>query len=165
MFVSATTGQVGATGDKAHPLTTIADGIAKAVQIAKSRVYVCKGTYSEQVVLDAQHDGISLYGGFECTSGWSWVGGMSSAQVQGPTPLYALRIDATTKAILVEDLLFSVPSASGQDANGTGNSSIAAFVSNESAGVRISDVSSFQAGAGTDGNGGGTPSTNLFPLV
>jgi hypothetical protein len=160
VFVSASTGLDAAVGDKAHPLKTITEGIAKAAQTGIPRVYVCNGTYAERVSLDGQHDGISLYGGFDCGNNWSWAATVQ-AQVQGPEALYALRIDATTKAIEVEDIAFTVPDASGQDGAGAGNSSIAAFVSGESAGVTFRRVG-FHAGAGTDGHGGATPATNLY---
>jgi hypothetical protein len=160
VFVSASTGLDAAVGDKAHPLKTITEGIAKAAQAGIPRVYVCNGMYGERVVLDGQHDGISLYGGFDCGNNWSWVAA-SQVQVQAPEALYALRIDATTKVLEIEDIAFTAPDAVGQDSSGSGNSSIAAFVSNESAGVTFRRVG-FHAGAGTDGRGGATPATNWY---
>jgi hypothetical protein len=164
VFVSAATGLDSATGNKLNPLKTITEGIARAAQLNASRVFVCNGNYLERVSLDAQHDGIGLYGGFDCTSGWAWVGNTTQAQVQGPTALYALRIDATTKPVAIEDIVFTVPDATGQDSTGAGNSSIAAFVSNESAGVTFRRVG-FHSGAGTDGLGGAAPATNLFSTI
>ena len=161
VFVSATTGQDTAIGTKLQPVKTITEGIAKAAQLGKSRVYVCNGSYAEQVSLDAQHDGIGLYGGFDCGRGWAWDGDAGATQVVGPGALYALRVDATTKSIAIEDLSFTVPDATGQDSTGAGNSSIAAFVSNESAGVNFQRVG-LRAGAGAGGSGGGVPPTNLF---
>ena len=161
VFVSATTGQDTGIGTKLQPLKTITEGIAKAAQLGKSRVYVCNGSYAEQVSLDAQHDGIGLYGGFDCGRGWAWDGDAGATQVVGPSALYALRVDATTKAIAIEDMSFTVPDATGHDSTGAGNSSIAAFVSNESAGVNFQRVG-LRAGAGAGGSGGGVPPTNLF---
>ena len=161
VFVSGTTGRDTAIGTKLDPVKTIAEGIAKAVQIGKAHVFVCNGTYAEQVSLDAQHDGIGLYGGFDCANDWKWAGDAGLAQVVGPNALYALRIDSTTKAVAIEDMTFTVPDAIGYDGTGAGNSSIAAFVSNESAGVTFRRVG-LQAGAGAGGVDGGTPPTNLF---
>src|SRR5579884_2464920 len=134
----ATSGRSGATGTSADPLGTIADGVSTAVRTGKSRVYVCAGTYAGQVVIDAQHDGISLYGGLDCTHGWTWTG--DKALVQAAPPAYALRIDATALPVRVEDMAFAVADASGQDATGAGRSSVAAFVSDESSGVALRRV-------------------------
>jgi hypothetical protein len=161
VFVSGTTGHDSAIGSKADPLKTIGEGIAKAAQVGKSRVYVCNGTYAEQVSLDVQHDGIGLYGGFDCASGWAWNGDAGQAQVVGPAALYALRVNATTKAIAIEDMTFTVPDATGYDSTGAGNSSIAAFLSNEPAGVNFQRVT-LRAGAGVAGSDGGAPATNWF---
>jgi hypothetical protein len=125
VFVSASAPD-GGSGGKADPLKTITEGIAKAVSLDKSRVYVCEGSYKEQVVLDSQHDGVSIYGGLVCLQGWSWSGGQT--QVTAPTSLYALRLDSLAKSADIEDLMFVVPDAVGKDATGAGNSSIAAFV-------------------------------------
>jgi hypothetical protein len=125
IFVSASA-QDGAASTKADPVKTISDAIAKAVAAGKSRVYVCQGSYAEQVVLDAQHDGIGIYGGLDCLRDWTWTGG--KVTVAGPSPLYALRVVGTTKPVDVEDVTFVVPDASGQDGSGAGNSSIAAFI-------------------------------------
>ncbi|HEX4446092.1 MAG TPA: hypothetical protein VH044_05125, partial [Polyangiaceae bacterium] len=160
VFVSAT-GQDDAGADETHPLRTITEGIEAAARTNKSRVFVCNGNYAEQVSLDAQHGGISLYGGFDCSNQWAYVGATTKAHVQGPTVLYALRVNGTTQPIVIADITFTVGDASGLDTAGNGNSSVAAFVSNESAGVSFHRVS-FQAGAGVDGKGGGTPATNLF---
>jgi hypothetical protein len=160
VFVSGSGGQDDAVGDKDHPVKTITEGIAKAAQSSKAMVFVCNATYAEQVGLDAQHDGISLYGGFDCSS-WTWVGTTTRAQVQGPSALYALRIDSTTKPIVIADMTFTVPDATGLDTQGAGNSSIAAFVSNETAGVSLRRIA-LQAGAGAGGADGGAPATNLY---
>ncbi|HXN30566.1 MAG TPA: hypothetical protein VN894_01845, partial [Polyangiaceae bacterium] len=159
VFVS-TSGLDTAAGSMSDPLKTITEGIAKATQLGKSRVYVCRGNYAEQVVLDAAHDGMGLYGGLDCASGWTWTG--DKAQVLGPSALYALRVDTTTKAVVIEDMGFSVPDASGQDTAGNGNSSVAAFVSN-TAGDGVSFVRvALRAGAGADGSAGGVPATNWY---
>ncbi|HEX4633762.1 MAG TPA: hypothetical protein VH163_08020, partial [Gemmatimonadales bacterium] len=161
VFVSSATGHDTGIGTKADPLKTITEGIAKAAQTGKSRVYVCNGSYGEQVSLDAQHDGLALYGGFDCGRAWAWSGDAGATQVTGPTAQYALRVDRTTKLVTIEDVSFAVPDATGQDGTGAGNSSIAAFVSNEAEGVSFRRVG-LRAGAGAAGSDGGTPPTNLF---
>jgi hypothetical protein len=157
VFVSAS-GRDGATGTMANPLRTLGQGIAAAAQ-RSGRVYVCQGTYTEQVVLDGQHDGVSLYGGLDCAAGWRWTGNPTQAQASGAR--FALRVDATTKPVVVEDMAFSVGDGTGQDDAGAGQSSIAAFVSHESAGLTLRRVV-LNAGNGADGASGRGPTTNWY---
>jgi hypothetical protein len=159
VFVS-TSGLDTAAGTMSAPLKTISEGVARAAQLGKSRVYVCRGSYAEQVALDVAHDGIGLFGGLDCAHGWAWTG--DKTQVSGPSALYALRIDGTTRSVAIEDMGFSVPDAIGQDGAGNGNSSIAAFVSN-TAGSGVSFVRvELRAGAAADGSAGGVPPTNWY---
>jgi hypothetical protein len=148
VFVSASAPD-GGSGGKADPLKTITLGIAKAANLNKSRVYVCGGSYKEQVVLDSAHDGVSIYGGLACLDGWSWTG--AQTQVTAPTSLYALRLDSLAKSADIEDLTFVAPDAIGQDAAGAGNSSIAAFVHGATVNLRRVVLI---AGKGADGASG-----------
>jgi hypothetical protein len=148
IFVSAA-GNDAAGGIKSEPTKTVTEGIARALATGKTRVYICQGIYGEQVVLDAKHDGVSLYGGFDCLQGWAWTGGKT--QIVGPAFLSALRVDSTTKTPTIEDLAFVATDAAGQDANGNGNSSVAALV--HGASVRLRRVSLI-AGNGADGTAG-----------
>ncbi|MDP9035866.1 MAG: hypothetical protein M3O50_13780, partial [Myxococcota bacterium] len=126
VFVSGS-GADGAAGTMADPLKTISAGIARAVKVGKTRVYACRGSYAESVVLDSAHDGLEIYGGFVCVGGWRWTG--EKAQVQPESaPRYALRVESTTKPTLLQDLAF----ASGDPRSSVGQSvapsSVAAFV-------------------------------------
>jgi hypothetical protein len=162
VFVSTNTGMndAGTAGTPSAPWKTITEGIAAAAVAGKGRVYICGGTYSEQVVIDAAHDGVSLYGSFDCSGAtWKWSTA-TPVQVNGPTPLYALRINGTQQGIVVADVAFTTPDATGTDANGNGNSSIAGFVS-QTAGVTLLRAS-FTAGAGANGAAGGAPVSNWF---
>jgi hypothetical protein len=98
------------------------------------------------VVLDAQHDGVSLYGGFDCLQGWTWTG--AKTEVVAPAAHSALQIDSTTKTPSIEDVTFVAPDGVGQDASGAGNSSVAAFVHHASALLRRVALI---AGKGADG--------------
>jgi len=158
VFVS-TNGSDQGDGTMTSPVRTITAGIAKATQVGLSRVYVCQGSYAEQVVIDAQHDGMGVYGGYDCVNGWTWSGGTTT--VTGPSALYALRVSSTTRAVVVEDMSFTVPDAVGQDGTGSGNSSVAGFVSDETAGVSLLRVQ-LTAGSGAPGAAGGAPATNWF---
>jgi hypothetical protein len=159
VFVATVGGDTSA-GTRMDPVRTIAEGIAMAVQKKKPRVYVCKGNYSEQVVLDAQHDGISIFGGLDCINGWTWTGAM--AVVTGPSALYALRVDSTTRVITVEDVSFVVPDASGQDSAGAGNSSIAAFIHAAIVNLRrVALTAGSGAGGAAGASGGSAPNYSV----
>jgi hypothetical protein len=149
-------------GTMAHPVQTITKGIALAAanDAGAKRVYVCAGNYSEQVVLDATHDGVSVYGGLDCGDAWQWIAGQK-ARVTWSKALYALAVQGTTQRVEVADMAFTVADAVGQDDAGAGQSSIAALVSEEDAGVVLWRVE-LHAGQGTRGAGGGTAPTNWY---
>lgn len=123
VFVSATTGSdTSGQGTAAAPWASIGHALAHLGSTA--RVYVCNGTYNEQVSITAS---VSIFGGLSCTAGtWSYVG--SHASVTGPANQPALTIAAGSSAVDIEDMAFTAPNASGTDASGNGNSSIAALV-------------------------------------
>ena len=119
MFVDATKGDDAAgDGSKAKPMKTIGKALEKVGN--KLRIYICEGTYAEDVVLDAAHDGVSVYGGWKCGD-WTYSGGKP---VVGKGTL-ALKIDSATKPIVLADL--EIRSA---DAVTPGGSSIGVLVSN-----------------------------------
>jgi hypothetical protein len=161
IFVSSTGTDTGA-GTMASPLKTISAGIAAAATKGLFRVYVCNGQYAEEVV-EASEPGVSLFGNFACaaSSAWTYVptDAGPTVTVTAPSSLYALRIDATTTPVSIEDIAFVSPDAGAPDA-ATGVSSIAAFVSH-AASVTFARVL-IQAGAGSDGLAGGAPPTNWF---
>ena len=67
VFVSPT-GKDGATGTKADPLRSIAEGAAKAIGDGKPRLYVCEGSYSTAVELRSE---LSIYGSMSCAWAYS----------------------------------------------------------------------------------------------
>ncbi len=184
VFVDSVNGNDGAAGTRAQPLKTIGAGIAKAASAMAlsslvSRVYICDGTYTEQVQLGASTDGISLYGSFDCVSSWLYArsaGVPPLVTVEGPTALYALRVNGITKSVVIEDIAFDVPDAAesgvsdggaaedgasdggagdSSAAAGTGGSSIAVFVSNTS-GLLLRRCTA-SAGSGQPGQDESTP--------
>ncbi len=157
VFVNGTTGADTSAGTKEAPLKTIGAAIAKASTATQKRVYVCEGTYAEHLVLDAAHDGISVYGGWSCAD-WHYTG--TQAKVAPNDAGYALKVDGAASAVTIADLDMTAIAATGQDTSGVGNSSIAAFV-NASTGVTLRRVA-LTAGNGSNGANGGTPPTNLF---
>ena len=84
-------------GTKQSPVKSI--GKALSLVGSKPRVYVCEGTYAEDVVLDASHDGVSIYGGWSC-NGWSYTGGKP---VVGKTQR-ALVLDGLGKPVVIADV-------------------------------------------------------------
>jgi hypothetical protein len=114
VFVSPA-GNDGNDGTQANPLQTIGAGLTKAKANGKARVYVCAGTYAENVVIN---DPIALLGGFSC-SDWSYAS--SNAATVAPASGYALEVASTTTSL--NDLSFVAA-----DASASGASSIAAFV-------------------------------------
>jgi len=185
VFVDSVNGNDGAAGTRAQPLKTIGAGIAKAASAMASnallsRVYICDGTYTEQVQLSAATDGISLYGSFDCASSWLYArsSGVSPlVTVEGPTALYALRVNGIAKSVVIEDIAFDVPDATesglsdggtsedGASDGGAGDSSVAAGTGGSSIAVFVSNTSSLllrrctaSAGSGQSGQDEGTPS-------
>jgi len=145
------------------PLPTITKGIALAATRppGSRRVLVCNGTYSEQVVIDADHDGVSVYGSFDCVNGWQSTAFTSgqSATVNWTQPLYALRVNGITQPIEIADISFTVADGVGQDDAGAGLSSIVAFISEEDAGVTLTRVT-LAAGSGASGANGAIAPSN-----
>jgi len=119
-------------GTEASPVKTIAHALDLAKTAADHRVNACAGTYPEHLVIDAAHDGVSLYGGYSCAD-WSYA--TTNTVTVAPTdPGPALTINMLTSGTTIEDMNFRAPNASGQDSAGNGASSIAVLV-NASANV------------------------------
>jgi len=157
-------------GSRAHPYATIGQGIAKA---GVKRVYVCVGTYSEQISLTTASDGIQVYGGLACPQPQTGDAGVTmsdagDAQTDGsadaavpPVPWSYTGIKPTVAPLLpgtaldveqlaigahFEDIAFSAADASSLLG---GASSIAVVVSG-SAGVSFTRVAA-HAGPGLAG--------------
>jgi hypothetical protein len=144
IFVDGAGGDDGNAGSKAKPFKTIGKAIASAG--AKPRVYVCAGTYAEDVALD-QKNAVSIYGGLTC-GGWTYV---AAARPKIGATALAFKVDGVTKPIVFADLALVAI-----DAGTPSGSSIAALV-NASSGVLFRRVS-FLPGAGANGTSGTTGS-------
>jgi len=127
VFVSASTGSdTSGNGTAAAPWASIGHALSNLG--SKGRVYVCNGTYDEQVSVTGA---VGLFGGLSCTAGsWSYVG--NHALVVGPQNQPALVVNAGSAAVDIEDMAFTAPDASGKDSAGNGQSSIAALVNGSS---------------------------------
>jgi hypothetical protein len=152
VFVSASTGSSGGPGTASAPFATISEGLAHLG--STGRVYVCNGSYSEQVSITSA---VSLFGGLSCTAGtWAYTGG--KATVTGPANAPALSVAAGAAVVDIEDMAFVSQTATGTDGTGNGNSSIAALVS-ASSNVTMKRTS-LTAGSGAGSSSPGTTATN-----
>jgi hypothetical protein len=150
-------------GTMASPVQTVghAMDVAKA---AGKRVYACgsAGSYDEHLVVGSSRDGVSVYGGFDCTtspSQWTYVAS-DKAVVAPSTQGYALEVSGLASGVKFEDFGFTAQSASGYDGTGAGASSIAAWVSGSS-GVQFVRTT-FTAGDGAPGKDGGAYTSNHY---
>lgn len=109
-FVTTTATPDGADGSKAHPFASIMTAITQAAASdSKKNVYVCFGTYGEQVTLA---DGVNVYGYFDCNSDWK-IDPSQHALVQAPSP--ALTADKILNPTRVEGIDFTSNDAGPND--------------------------------------------------
>lgn len=151
VFVSASTGNDSTgNGSAASPYASITKALGNLG--GKARIYVCNGTYNEQVSITGA---VGLFGGLTCAGTWSYAVG-THAQVNGPANEPALLISAASAAVDIEDMAFTAPNASSQDSSGNGQSSIAALV-NASSSVTFHRCG-LTAGSGASGAAGSSSS-------
>ncbi|MGZ3449286.1 MAG: hypothetical protein ACXVEF_06780 [Polyangiales bacterium] len=139
IFVSATKGNDANPGTKTSPVKTLAQAQTLA-KLGKHRVYACAETFVEQVAL---RDGVSLFGGIDCTSftvtGKTIVAPLASPAMTGKS-IANVRIDR-----------FDVRSPDAP----VGQSSIAVLLDTASAIVFVdSSISSGLGGGGAPGSPG-----------
>jgi len=140
IFVDGNGGSDSNDGSKQSRVKTIGKGIELAKTSGKSSIFVCAAdkAYAEQVQLAAV--GVSLYGGFDCTS-WVFNDGSKSI-VQPAATGSALTISNAPAGVIISDMEFD-----SLDAKSAGESSIAIFVSNSP------DVVTFRRVIAKAGNG------------
>lgn len=134
------------TGTPEAPFGTIAEAISANTAPLKD-IFVCKGTFVETVALPA---GSHLYGGLDCTAGWTWnLPAPPDRTLVAPTPdKIALTISGAEATSVFG---FTFRSANAVVAGG---SSIAAVVDGTT--TAFSYVS-FEAGDAKDGDPGAAP--------
>lgn len=151
-------------GSMQHPFATF----GKALSTARSNVFVCDGTYAENVTVTAP---VRLYGGLSCeTDGnvlvWAYAGGTATVSASSLASPALSVTDAGDAGVSIADLTFLGPDQPEQGwdlATGDGASSIAAFVA--ASAVTLTRVA-LGAGTGSDGAPGanGVAAPN-FPLL
>ena len=146
VFVSPNGDDVYGDGSRAKPLKTFAGALGLAVSSNHARVYACAtaGAFAEEVTLGSNEDGISLFGGFDCTT-WDYVAG-TKTKIDGPSS-GALSIQDSTQGTLVEDFEISA-----KDATSPGAPSIGVVIGN-SQNVELQRVK-VSAGTGAAGLAG-----------
>jgi hypothetical protein len=151
VFVSPT-GDDSRSGKKTAPFKTIAVALAQSVGLGR-RVFACQGQYPDAIAVDAKLNGVSLYGGFDCTS-WSYAAANRTV-VKLDAPGVPLTVAGVT-SFHVQDVELEAA-----DAVAAGESSIAALVS-ESSDVMFTRVK-MVAGKGADGAAGAAWVVNAEP--
>jgi hypothetical protein len=130
-------------GTKSAPLLTIGRGM-DAAKASGKRVYVCAGSFREQLIVGTSRDGVNVYGGLDCAN---WTYSTTNRVTVAPTQTgYALKIDALATGAAFEDVEFDAQRANLANA---GESSIAVFVAS-SANVAFHRVV-MVSGNGADG--------------
>jgi hypothetical protein len=138
IFVSPGGSDTNGNGSKATPYATI----GKAADVAatgKKRVYAC-GMFNSAVALTSADDGVTIYGGLDCTS---WAYSASTPTTVATNAGYALQI-MNASSVTFEDFAFT--SAAGVNPS---DSSIAVFATGAS-GV-VFRRTTMSAGAAVDG--------------
>lgn len=120
----------------------------KLALVGSKHIYACGESYVEPVRLPA---GVSLFGGFDCENGWKYVGLARRAKITpGPGSVALVFLEGEGKS-LAGDL--EVRSA---DAEGAGESSIAALVQDAATGSLVrTDLHAGNGADGADGENGG----------
>jgi hypothetical protein len=131
-----------ADGTKAAPFRTITHALGVALAHG-GRVYACgsQGVYAESLAIGAPLNGVSLYGGFDCTT---WVHSSALRAVVRPTATGAALAVTGVTSLLVQEVEFDA-----LDAVAAGDSSVAVFVASSS-GVTFNRVRAV-AGSGVNG--------------
>ena len=158
VFVSPLGNDTTGAGTRSAPYKTVAKGLQSAKGNVM-RVYACDdGTaYPDALTIDATLDGMSLYGGFECT-GWTYA--ITRRARVRPVAGVALVVKGLTTGLTVEDFEFNAADAA------LGASSIGAVVDTAvNVVLRGVKVTAGKGGGGVDGvdgaKGGDAPDSAL----
>ena len=129
-------GDDGHPGTKDEPFATLGAAIDSGATV----IYACTDGFSEAVTLPA---GTSLYGGLDCTNGWTYVGAETRSPLTAPADAIPLTLAPGSGTSHVEDMAVTAVSASVE-----GGSSIALFANGATAQLARS---AFTAGDGAEG--------------
>ncbi len=156
VFVAPNGSDAPGRGTRAAPYATMGYAVQHASGLPN--VFTCQGSYAGQVNLGASTPAITIYGGFNCSS-WAYTpAAPQMVVVQPPAGTIPLVLNGVTNAVTIANMTFKAADASGQDANGNGLSSIAAFA-NQTSTVTLNGVA-LQAGNAANGVNNAAPSAN-----
>jgi len=143
----------GASGDgtKESPLGSVQNGIDKALELRRPRVYICTGTYEENVVVPPGST-VSLYGGWSCGT---WTYDANRPSIKPSAGVFALAVNSVEATVDVSDLEFVARPASE-----TALTSVAVFLS-KSKQVNLRRVTA-RAADGASAPPARTPASNWF---
>jgi hypothetical protein len=155
VFVSVSGSDSATCGPMSEACATVQWGVNRAISLGLGNVYVAAGDYAESVILA---DGVSVYGGYDDTTGWrrnpaqhvSRVTGVDGA-IEGRA--MTLLADAISSATIVADLTLVGPDAAGTLPGGQGRSSYVVIVRNSTGALEIRG-NLIQSGSGAAGSGG-----------
>src|SRR4029077_6298086 len=124
-------GSDSAAGTQLAPVATIGHAMDLA-KTAGKRVYACggAGNYTENLVVGASRDGVSVFSGLDCTtapSKWAYVA--ADKATLAPASGYALEVTGLSAGVSFTDMGFVAASEASAAA---GTSSIAVFIANSS---------------------------------
>lgn len=148
-FVSTKGNDSTGLGTREKPFQSVTSTLGKLTD-KKRRIYICEGTYAEDIVLTSAHNSVSLFGGLTC----DWA--PSQVQPQLGKSALALKIDGAS-GVAIADLAFKAI-----DATGAGNSSIAAFVNG---GETTFKHVALTAGKGVAGDSGVLNAFDFAPIT
>jgi len=128
------------SGTKVDPIPTITAAIAKAVATGKPRVYVCDGTYTEQIKLTTS---LSIYGGFDCK--WNSTG-VKPKVIPNDGP--AIHVSSVGDLVVLQDL-----EAVGAAESSPGASAIGALIVHSTVAMRTIMLRATAGQPGAKGSG------------
>jgi hypothetical protein len=162
VFVSPAGNDATGAGTQANPYATLGKGI-DAAKASGKRVYACgsAGNYTENLVVGTSRDGVSVYGGLDCSNAAAWTYSASKIATVTPASGLALSIAGLSMGATFTDMAFQAPDAPATaPSSGAGASSIAVVV-NAASGV-VFNRGTIAAGRGQPG-AAGTLSAYNFP--
>lgn len=147
LFVSSAKGDDTSTeASKNKPLKTVGTALGK-ITAQRKRIFVCEGSYAEDITIAAAANGVSIIGGLTC----DWTASPNRPTLGSSAS--PMKIAGATSVTIAKIIVRAADTQSG--------SSIAVFASRSQ--VAFSEV---LLAAGKAGNGdNGTPRTHNFPMI
>lgn len=131
-----------ANGTREAPVRTVGRAVALAREEKRGSIYLCTGTYDENVLLEGETP--DLFGGYDCKDGWARRGERS---VVAPRRGVGLRVRGVEKALRLDHL--EVRASGGEE---PGESSVAAVVTGSpKVTFRRSELAAGDGAPGADG--------------